>query len=113
MNKEELKIEKERTLKQNDCMWQYFADVSRECNNAGKTIPIVVKAFEEHGLDATPKFIEILWRTIIFEKYGYKSTTQMSTIEATETYEEMNRGLASMGLHVEWPSWDSVINRDN
>ena len=110
MNKEELKIEKARTIKQNRCMWQYFDDVARECQHAGISPQVFVKAF---SVDVTPKMVEDIWRAIIELKYGHSSTTQLSSKEVIEMYDEMNRGLASVGLHVEWPSWDSVINRDN
>lgn len=110
MNKEDLKIEKERTLKQNRCMWQYFDEVARECQSAGISPQVFIKAF---SVDVTKEMVENAWRGIIDLKYGYDSTRTMSPKEVIDTYEEMNRGLASMGLHVEWPSWDSVINRDN
>ena len=103
-------MEKARTIKQNRCMWQYFDDVARECQHAGVSPQVFVKAF---SVDVTPRMVEDTWRAIIELKYAHSSTTQLSSKEVIETYDEMNRGLASMGLHVEWPSWDSVINRDN
>jgi hypothetical protein len=102
--------EKQRTALQNRCMWKYFEEVARECQNAGISPQVFIKAF---SVDVTKRMVEDAWRAIIELKYGHSSTTQLTSRETSETYEEMNRGLSSLGLHVEWPSWDSVIYREN
>ena len=66
--------------------------------------------YKNIDVDYTPESIKNLFRYYANIKYGKKSTTELTTKEMTELYEEVNRHTSKHGVHVPWPSQESLIN---
>ena len=96
-----------RTIKQNKSLHKYFQEVSRECNNSGIDFNVMVKNLR---VDTTPELVKSVFRQIGYAKYGKSSTTQLTTKEVNECFEEFNRLLASEGLHITFPSYTDLID---
>ena len=99
------KEEKKRTLRQNSSLHQYCFEVARECQNAGITVEALVAKIHA---DVTPELIKDMWRAYAKVKYGKKHTSELTTKEVTEIYEEMNRHLSGFGIHISFPSWSDI-----
>lgn len=91
-----------RTLKQNRSLHAYFNELSKELNNQGIDVRVLVKNIR---VDATPEMMKNIFRSIASEKYGIKSTAELTTKQVNECYDEFNRALAMQGVHVNFPSY--------
>ncbi len=94
-----------RTLKQNRSQYKFFEDFAKLCIEHGLDIRVI---FKDVRVTATPKTIKMYWDGIMKEKYGYNSTTQLTTTEITEMYDEFNKILASHGHHIAFPSQENT-----
>ena len=94
-----------RTTKQNNSQYQFFEDFSKLCIEHGLDVRVV---FKDVRVTATPKTIKMYWDGIMKEKYGYDSTTQLTTTEMTEMYDEFNKILAAQGYHIPFPSQENT-----
>ena len=99
---------KPRTLKQNDCLHEYCKQLSEALNDAGydfndgKVIRLPV-AFTADNVK------EAMLKKVMVSLYpGKTSTTQLSTVEMQDVYENLNRFTSSSwGIGLEWPSHDN------
>lgn len=90
-----------RTDKQNRAIHVFFNEVSRECNDRGIDMKVLV---ENLRVDTSPESIKDIFRQIGFVKYGKKSTADLTTKELMDCYEEFNRLLGQSSLHIPFPS---------
>lgn len=97
-----------RTDKQNRAIHTWFTEVSRECNDRGVDMKVLV---ENLRVDTSPESIKDIFRQIGSVKYGKKSTADLTTKELMDCYEEFNRLLGQSSLHIPFPS--SEFNYDN
>lgn len=95
------KHEKIRTERQNRALHKYCTEVATELNNAGIGIEIFFKNIEA---DHTMESVKSLWRAFAKAKYGKSSTTELTTSEINAIYDEVNRHLATFGIHLAFPS---------
>lgn len=103
-------IDKKITTQQRKATHKYFEEVARELNNQGIDVKVLVSNLR---VDATPEMMKNIYRAIGKEKFGITSTEELTTSQVTQCYEEMNRLLASVGVHISFPSQsetDSYIN---
>ncbi len=99
--------DKPRTNQQNKALHLYFTLACQELTGAGLDIKKVVA-----DIPWTPyNFKEYIWRPIQIAMTGKQSTTQLTTKEIDLIWEAVNRTMAEMGLHVDFPSIDSIINQ--
>lgn len=91
-----------RTLKQNRSLHQYFNELSKELNTQRIDVKVLV---ENLRVDSTPEMMKNIFRSIASEKYGIKSTTELTTKQVNECYDEFNRILATQGIHINFPSY--------
>ena len=91
-----------RTNKQNRSLHKYFEEVSRELNNSGVDVRVMVKNLR---VDATPEMIKNIYRAIGKEKLGITSTAELTTKQVNECYDEFNRLLSLEGLAITFPSY--------
>lgn len=96
--------QRKRTLQQNRSLHKYCTEVANELNGAGVTMKAFVKDIQ---VDHTMESVKNVWRAIAREKFGKSSTANLSSKEITQIYEEVNRHLASFGLHISFPSEES------
>lgn len=96
----ELKVQ-QRTLQQNKSLHKYCTDVASLLNESGIAMSVF---FQNLEADYTMEIIKELFRKFAKVKYGKVSTKELSTIEMTAIFEDINRHLSQFGLHVEWPN---------
>lgn len=94
-----------RTNLQNASIHSWFDEVSRELNLAGIDFKVLVDSLR---VDSTPELIKATFRQIGFVKFGKKSTAELTTKELQECWEEMNRLLASVGIHCPYHSQENT-----
>ena len=99
--------QKIRTLQQNKSLHVFCTEVATELNNAGISMQALI---ENLHIDHTKESVKGIWRAIAKAKYGKESTTELTTREIQDVYEEFNRMLANFGIHLSWPSIESSPN---
>lgn len=90
-----------RTRKQNASMHILFEEIARELNNAGIDMRVLVKNLQ---VSHTKESVKGIWKAICEAKYGKKSTTELTSKEIDEVYDEFNRLLAEHGIHIPFPN---------
>lgn len=107
----ETKEEKIRTMQQNKALWKYFEALAQEFSDHGLDMKKVLKP--EIDIPWNKDTIcEFLWKPIMKIQTGKESTTELTTKEIDQVYNTINRHLGeTFGIHVEWPSLESLINQ--
>ena len=93
--------ENKRTLKQNKSVHKYFKEVADELNGQGISQTNFIKGLE---IDFSEHSVKDIFRAIGKQKYGKKSTADLTTSELQGCWEEMNRRLADFGTSIPFPS---------
>lgn len=93
-----------RTLAQNRALHIYATEVATELNNSGIGIDVFFKNVQA---DHTMESVKFLWQGFAMAKYGKKGTSQLTTSELNAVFEEVNRHIASFGLHIPFPSQEN------
>lgn len=91
-----------RTARQNRILHKYFEEVSRELNNSGVDVRVMVKNLR---VDATPEMVKDIYRAIGKAKFGITSTAELTTKQVNDCYDEFNRLLSLEGLAINFPSY--------
>lgn len=94
-------METKRTLQQNKALHKYCIEVAKELNDAGVTVEAFVKNIQA---DFSMETVKMMWRAFAKAKYGKESTTELTTKQINEIYDECNRHIAQFGIHVAFPS---------
>ena len=95
----------ERSLNQNRALHAYCEDIAREATNAG----IEVQAFVKNTrASITPALVKEIWRAFAKVKFGKEHTSELTTKEFTEVYEEVNKHISQWGLEISFPSWADI-----
>lgn len=98
-------IPKQRSLAQNRSLHKYCQEVANELNNSGISMEVFYKNIQA---DYTMESVKELWRSFARTKYGKKSTTEFTTKELNEIYDEVNRHLSGFGIHIGFPSQENT-----
>lgn len=98
-------MEKQRTLSQNAAMHVYFAEMSQLLNESGLTPQLFLQDFD---IDYTPEMIKNIWRKIGEKKFGKNKTSQFTTAELQQVYEEFNRQVTKHGFVLPFPSYEAL-----
>lgn len=98
---------KQRTSAQNRALHKYCTELARELNNAGIGIDVFFKNIEA---DHTMESVKNLWRSFAKVKYGKSSTAELSTKQINNIYDEVNRHISQFGIHMSFPSSESLID---
>ena len=91
-----------RTINQNKSLHKYFQEVSNELNNHGVDVKVLV---ENLRVDATPHLVKDIFRAIGKTKFGATSTSELTTTQVNECYDEFNRMLSSVDISIPFPSY--------
>jgi len=95
-------MEKIRTMKQNRALHKWCGEMARQLNESGIAISLVFRNIEA---DYSMELVKALWRAFAKAKYGKDSTTQLTTKEITDIYDEVNRHFSKFGIeHLPFPS---------
>ena len=107
LNQEHDKIDKQRTIQQNRALHKYCAELAQELNNAGVSVEAVMKNLEA---DFSMETVKMMWRAFAKAKYGKESTTQLTSKEINEVYDEVNRHISQFGIYMSFPSQENTDN---
>lgn len=98
---------KQRTPTQNAALHKFCELLATALNDAGFDFREFVKA--GYAVPFTPELVKNhLWRPIQKAVTGKESTTKPETHEYSLIYDVLNVKLAEHGIHVPWPSKDSM-----
>lgn len=102
-----------RTTKQNGCMHKYRKDLADALNDAGMSVPVVMKMIPTMNPDWTPTAIrERIWLPFQETKYNVQTSADLDTVQIQRVYLNINRWTSEQfGINVDWPSVDSLKNR--
>ena len=101
---------KQRTAVQNNSLHLYCTEIAELLNEHGISLEVFYKNIEA---DHTMESVKELWRSFARSKYGKVSTADLTTKELQAIYEEVNRHVAKFGIHVPFPSEESLINYED
>lgn len=93
-------IEKKRTARQNNSIHLFFQEVARELNDRGIDMRVLVKNLQ---VSHTKDSVKGIWKAIGEAKYGKKSTTELTSKEIDEVYDEFNKLLSEHDVHIAFP----------
>jgi hypothetical protein len=91
----------QRTDLQNKAIHVYFQQVADELNAAGIPYKLLIEGAE---ITNTAETIKSLFRLIGGAKFRKYSTSELTTKQLMEVYEDFNQILAGKGVHVDFPS---------
>lgn len=100
---------KKRTLAQNRALHKYCSEVSQECINHGITTKVILYNLEVYPNEYT---IKDCIRAIGLEKFGKISTSELTTKELQECFEEFRQILIEVTNGIITLSFPSVENTD-
>lgn len=103
------KAERQRSPSQNKSLHLYCQQVADTLNQHGISQEVFFRNIEA---DFSMETIKNLWRSIAAKKYGKTSTTELSTKQIDEIYDEVNRHLAKFSIHIPFPSGASLIDQN-
>ena len=99
---------KPRTLTQNNCIHLYLSRLADALNDAGFDMRKTVREEIDIPWNAE-RAKDVMWRGIQEAMFNTRSTTDLSTVQAQEVYQVLDRHIASKtGVSVPWPSIDSM-----
>lgn len=102
-------METKRTDRQNRSIHVYFEEVARELNDRGIDMRVLVKNLQ---VTHTKDSVKGIWKAIGEAKYGKKSTTQFTSKEIDEVYDEFNRLLSEFDINISFPSNIFYLNEE-
>lgn len=106
----EQRPEKIRTMRQNNSLHLWCEEVARELNDRGIDMRVLVKNLQ---VTHTKDSVKGIWKAIGEAKYGKKSTTELTSKEIDEIYDEFNRLLSEFDINISFPSNIFYLNEEN
>ena len=94
-----------RTDKQNNSIHLWFRQIGEVLNDAGFEQKITIGG----DIPWTEWSIKVLFVKIAKAMYGKKHTADLTTLELTKVSEVLNRLLGDQGIHIPFPSVESVM----
>lgn len=98
--------EKQRTISQNNALHKYCTDVSEALNSSGISYKMLLDGLEISNTMETTKNLFRLIAGVMYAKY---STSDLTTKELNNVFENFNEILARKGIHVHFPSQENMI----
>lgn len=92
--------QKIRSDRQSRAMHLWCTEVARELNDRGIDMRVLVKNLQ---VSHTKDSVKGIWKAIGEAKYGKKSTTQLTSKEIDEVYDEFNKLLSEHDVHIAFP----------
>lgn len=94
-------MEQKRTQLQNKSLHLYCKLLADALNQAGISQRVFLQGIE---VDNTPVSVKEVFKGLASAKYLKDSTTELTTKEMTDLYDEINRQTSKIGIHIDWPS---------
>ena len=101
-------VSQKRTDRQLRSIWLLCDLVAKELNDAGMDIRLALKEDLEVSWTKT-LVMDIYFRTIQKTLFGTESTGDLETDQPSKIYEELNRHLSKLGIHIPFPNFDHNI----
>ena len=100
-----------RTPQQNKSLHLYCKLLAEAFNDAGFTVQMVMK--KDWDSSWTQELVkELIWKKFLLIKYGKNSTTEITTVQVTEIFDDININLGEkFGFTVEFPNRDYGVNK--
>jgi hypothetical protein len=95
-----------RTGQQNRALHLWCEMLAQELTFAGISQRVLLEAINE--VDNSAESVKSVFRALGKAKYLKSSTAELTTKECSDIYEEFNRNLAKIGIHIEWPSAEQL-----
>jgi len=96
-----------RSNQQNKALHKYCTELAVELNNAGVTVEAVMKDLQA---DFTMETVKMMWRAFAKAKYGKESTTELTSKQINEIFDEVNRHVSQFGISMSFPSQENTPN---
>lgn len=107
------KPDRKRTKRQNDASHVYFKEVADLLNEQGISVRVILETLE---VDFSKELVKQIWQAIGMRKFGTPHTSELTTRQLMDVYEEFNRAIGAQGAHLAFPSFentDSYLNSFN
>jgi len=88
-----------------------FDFTAKEYDAAGYGLMKLLEEFPMIDVPLTGKHIKEIWRIAQIEHTGKESTQDLTTDEINQVYDIFNRYIALAGIHVPFPSLESLYNK--
>ena len=103
---------KQRTLSQNNALHLYCQLLSQEFMARGIEMRDIIR--EEVPIQFTPEAVKIyLWKPIQIAMFGKRSTTQLTTTEVGEIYDQLNKIISERTkgeVSIPFPNIEALFN---
>lgn len=98
-----MKEPKQRTIRQNSALHKGFQLIADQLKEKGYSVQQVLEGGIE--LEWTPELVKsVLFKPIAALMFEKQSSTQLTTKELQETWENMSRAIAKTGASIPFPS---------
>jgi hypothetical protein len=102
--------DRQRTELQNNALHLWCTQVAEALNAGGVPYKLLVSDMNiTHTMESTKS----LFKLILDAKFRVTSTSQMTSKQCVEVFEDLNAILATKGIHIPWPSNEPDIFEEN
>ena len=103
-------MEGQRTTAQNRALHLLFTQIAEALNESGLDVREVIKVDTPWNSYLVK---DILWRTIQRKVVRKEHTSDLSKDEIDKIYEILNRALGEKGIHVPFPSQETLYEKND
>jgi len=96
---------------QRKSMHLLFTFVAKEYDAAGYGLMKLLEEFPTIDVPVNSKHVKEIWRAAQLEHTGKESTNDLTTQEINEVFDIFNRHVALAGIHVPFPSLETLYNK--
>lgn len=99
-------VKKPRTSQQNRALHKWFIELSETLNEIGMEQQLTIGTID---VPWTPELVKSMYKKIARAQFDKGHTSELTTKELMQVSETLNRVLADKGIHVDFPSIESLI----
>jgi hypothetical protein len=99
-----------RTLPQNNSIHLWFEHIAQELNNAGYEQKLTIGTVD---VPWSKESVKWMFKKIARAQFDKGHTSELTTKELTEVSETLNRVLAEKGIHITFPSAETLMQDRN
>lgn len=101
-----------RTTRQNAALHLYFTMISQELNELGMEFQYFGVKGQQLSLRYTPDIVkDYFWRPIQVTLFNIKSTKQINSTQINEIVDVISKFFAEKGVHLLFPSMESLTEK--
>lgn len=99
------KPDRKRTQRQNAASHVYFKEAADLLNEQGVSVRVILDTLE---VDFSKELVKAVWQAIGMRKFGTPHTSELTTRQLMDVYEEFNRAIGAEGCHMPFPTFEST-----